>query len=48
MEQYFEQILSHMEVAYNGVGGGNMMRSPALTYRSKVFAATNEGMVNNT
>ena len=38
MEQYFKQIQSDMEIAYTGVARGSMMRSPALTYKSKVFA----------
>ena len=38
MEQHFQQILKHMEVAYQGVVRGNMMKSPALSVRSKVFA----------
>ncbi len=31
-----------MEATYKGVTAGNMMRSPAITYRSKVFAFFHE------
>jgi len=38
MQEYFDQIQNEMQAAYTGVASGNMMRSPALTYKSKVFA----------
>lgn len=38
MYQWFEQIQNELETSYQGVASGNMMRSPAITYRSKVFA----------
>ncbi len=38
MLDYFEAIQNEMEAAYPGVAAGKMMRSPAITYRSKVFA----------
>ena len=38
MQDYFEKIQNEMEAVYSGVAAGNMMHSPAITYRSKVFA----------
>jgi TfoX/Sxy family transcriptional regulator of competence genes len=42
MRKHFERIQNEMEAAFAGVAAGNMMGSPALTCRSKVFAFFHE------
>jgi hypothetical protein len=38
MEQEFNSILQKMQSEDSEVSAGNMMRSPAISFRSKVFA----------
>ena len=38
MEAIFNNILNQMAADYTEISAGNMMRSPAICYKSKVFA----------